>query len=110
MMMMAYPSGYATYHNFVILNLTMTKKEAISIANEFLKKKNLEISEPVKFRWILSIPKEFKTAWYFDYKYETIDPKENIQLGGAPGFKVNKNNQLIENVSWEDYSLKYRME
>ena len=82
----------------------MKKEVAITEAKEFLNQKNLENIYKEKFKWILGEPIELEKAWYFDYKFELINPKENFGIGGAPGFKINKENQTVENVSWEEYN------
>ena len=82
----------------------MKKEEAIYKAKEFLNQKNLENPNKDKFKWILAEPVELEIAWYFDFKFELKNPNDNFGIGGAPGFKINKKNQTVENVSWEEYN------
>lgn len=82
----------------------MKKEDAIKVAKEFLNQKNLENPYKDKFKWILTEPIELEIAWYFDFKFRLIDPNEKLGFGGTPGFKINKENQTVENVSWEEYN------
>lgn len=84
--------------------LIMNKEKAISIAKNYLIQKNQENPSKDKFQFIISEPKEFEKFWYFDFKIELLTPKKDFAVGGAPGFTVNKENNQIEVVSWEQYN------
>ncbi|WP_348704113.1 hypothetical protein [Tenacibaculum sp. 190524A02b] len=57
-----------------------------------------------KMNWVLSECIEYERGFYFDYKFELINPEENLVFGGAPGFLIHKTNSLVVDQTWEEYN------
>lgn len=81
----------------------MEQEKAIKRAEAFLNQMNLENRDKDKFKWVLTKPIDVGSAWYFDFTFQLIDPEENVGVGGAPGFQIDKETGAVETVSWEDY-------
>jgi len=80
----------------------MNIDSANEIAKKHLEENPLDDSD---FQWVLSIPKQIKNGWYYDYKYELIPGKEDpseIGFSGAPGFLVSSDGK-VQDLSWDQY-------
>ena len=43
---------------------------------------------------------EYEKGFYFDYKLDLVNPKENLAFGGAPGFLVLKKDSSVMDLNW----------
>ena len=93
-----------TFTRCCVQLIKMTEKEAKIKAKEFLLRMNSENPYKEKLKWVLYNPKDIGTDWYFDSSIELKNPNENFGIGGAPGFRINKKDQTIQIVSWEEYN------
>ena len=81
----------------------MDKLQAIELGQRHIELLNSINPQKVKFTWELSEPKEVNGGWYFDYEFVLINDDDIMSIEGAPGFIISKQDQKIEDLSWEIY-------
>ncbi len=80
----------------------MTEEEINKISKKHIKAMNKNNPQAEIMNWVESIPLKTNTGFYFDYKFELLNPDNPFSFGGAPGYFIDQETGELRNLSWQE--------
>ncbi len=82
----------------------MTEIQILAIAKEHIENLNMNNSYSDKMSWIVTKPIITSKGYYFNYKFELMNPDEPLAFGGSPGFIISQETGELKNINWQEFN------